>query len=425
MEPRSKEEDKSQTKPGNSSVKSQIKSIENNTDSIKCQDDKKNWPSKDFKNVDTLGVLNKGQSEALDSAKQFEEITENDFRLKLVTEEMKKTSLEKDSPINSSRAPYLICEQICSLCGGNEICCFIKGHKNLHLCRKVNHRCPEKCKLKNCNNDCSNDPGHEGDCICSSSHPCGEHCDLYVKCGQLCKNDITIEHDRHNCENKCPYKCIFDDGDACSNFNHFHDFDLEQEDIGNHGKMKRHLCGKAHMCQFKCESPGICNIKIVMVSKVLENKYNKHIYPYVELIPERLFCKEVVKAGEINHGNYPHKCTSYKHYCEARCPDCNCFCEKPHDHHGFHFSNSHRYKEYCEYISIEETFSEVIQIESKTVTFEAGDSAVSEICDQYCLKKGHGHSHPIPCKGGDLCLEKTDKGFLFIQIKYLNLVAGK
>lgn len=304
------------------------------------------------------------------------------------------------------------CKNICSVCKETKFCSFQNGHINSHLCDLPDHKCTEKCKVENCSNNCTNKPGHDGLCVCSNSHPCAEKCEMYSKCGQLCKFDLTKSHKQHTCNGKCPFKCIID-GVACNSTDHFHDFTLKEELIENYGNVKRHLCGKPHPCKAKCASSGICRVKTELVHRVYKNKYSEFTYPYVELAPEVAVCSEVIKPQEVTHANTPHKCALKSHLCDTRCPDCNCFCELAYGHGGHHSSSAHRNKECSEYISIEQTFSGVVKAENaiKTVTFVAGESASPEFCDQYCLTKGRGHSHPVICKGGDLCLEKTDIGF--------------
>jgi len=307
-----------------------------------------------------------------------------------------------------------ICKEICDICGGDSYCSLLNGHKKRHVCKKIAHKCTEKCKLRDCKNDCTYDPGHEGDCRCSSSHPCGDKCKMHKECGQFCIIDITEVHNEdHSCRQKCPYKCIFPHEHKCASLNHFHDLDLIEEEIENYGLVKRHICGAIHKCLSNCSLAGVCSIKTEYAHRTYENKYNKFIYSYVELTSERFSCKEKIPTGEINHGKAPHVCISAKHICDIRCPECNCFCELSYGHDGFHSSSSHRNKECSVYISIDEVFEGVIQEDSKakTVKYVAGESASPEICDQYCISKGQGHSHPMICKGGDLCMEITDKGF--------------
>ena len=300
------------------------------------------------------------------------------------------------------------CAESCSICVSEARCNLLNGHKNRHVCKKFGHKCTEKCLIIECNNDCTLDPGHEDACRCSSFHPCGKLCGMNKMCGQLCKFDFTINHEMHTCEGKCPFPCVFEDGNSCSSMNHFHDDEIRLDACG-----RKHLCGTRHTCKFECVQKGVCGIKTVLAPKVYKNMYNEFTYPYVDLIAERLKCKEIIIPGEISHEKCKHICESTKHFCDARCPDCNCFCDLEYAHDGYHSSNSHRNKDCSEYIATEKIFKSVFQCElvKTAVTYIAGDSATPEICDQYCLTKNRGHTHPIPCKGGDLCLSKTDIGF--------------
>ena len=75
-------------------------------------------------------------------------------------------------------------------------------------------------------------------------------------------------------------------------------------------------------------------------------------------------------------------------------------------------SGTHRNKESSEYISLDDNFEFVhIDKSAEIRKFGAGDSASPELCGQYCMRKNRGHTHPIPGKGGDRCLAKTDCGF--------------
>jgi len=239
-------------------------------------------------------------------------------------------------------------------------------------------------------------------------------------CGQYCMFDITIDHEVHKCEGKCPFPCFFKDGNNCSSSNHFHDHELKASTSKT--LKKEHLCGARHQCKCDCGHEGVCFISTKLAPKVYKNMYNEFTYPYVDLIPITQTCKEIIDPGELMHENPHHFCESAKHFCKTRCPDCNCFCDLEYGHEGYHSSNSHRNKDCSEYIATEKIFSSVFQTEKvKTaVTYIAGDSATPEICDQYCLTKNRGHTHPMPCRGGDLCLANTDKGFAIHSTELFN-----
>ena len=321
-----------------------------------------------------------------------------------------------------------ICKQKCEICKNSSRCNLQNGHKFKHICKQLDHKCSENCKIGECQKTCTQNPGHEGTHKCSSSHPCGKLCKMNEKCGQFCKYDITDVHEEHNCEGKCPFKCIFDHDNTCSSKNHFHDDelslvkDLPCTKISN---AKKHLCLTMHSCMHEYESKGICSYKTTPSWKVYKNDYNQFNYLYVDLIPERNSCGSIIEVGHTDHGEGSHICPSKKHFCDARCPDCNGFCDLDYGHDGLHSSDTHRNKECSQYISTEHKFESNYNINKEkttnttdttptiptTIIIVAGEPATPEFCDQYCITKGRGHSHPIPCQGGGQCLENTERGF--------------
>ena len=317
-----------------------------------------------------------------------------------------------------------ICIQECSICRNKVRCSLQNGHKNKHFCQILSHKCTENCSIMNCNKACTFDPGHEDACRCSGSHPCGEKCKMYAYCGQLCQVDLTISHKDHDCGGKkCPLLCFFSCGKECSNLNHFHDEILEPQSIDTYKSSKIHLCGSTHTCSHECRSDGICSIKTTSCVRTFRNKYNEFYYQYVDLVPEKKPCKHRIEIGNINHVEDDHICSTGNHTCNQRCPDCNAFCDLEIGHEGLHHSGSHRNKECSEYISLTETFEDVHVEDGKStaITIIAGENAAPEFCDQYCLRKKRGHTHPMPCKGGELCLEKKERGYaIHSESKYIS-----
>ena len=307
-----------------------------------------------------------------------------------------------------------ICSMLCNICSSKARCSLFNGHKYRHVCKLSTHKCQEQCKIMGCDKACTLNPGHEELCKCSSSHPCGCECKMFAECGQLCSVDITVPHEVHDCmRKKCPFVCFFNDGRECCSLNHFHDDELVFDTISDK-LVKPHLCGTFHPCPKVCESKGVCSIDLgKIVYKVHKNKYNEFMYPYVDIKPEHKNCVIQIEINLTSHPAPIHICSNLKHTCNQRCPDCNCFCDLQYGHEDSHRSGSHRNKECSEYIALDDHFEDyIIDKDKKTaITIIAGESATPEICDQYCIRKDRGHTHPLPCKGGDLCLEKTDCGF--------------
>ena len=308
-----------------------------------------------------------------------------------------------------------LCALACGICKETSQCSLLNGHKNAHICNKFDHKCQFKCNIGLCEKNCTKVPSHDGTCRCSSSHPCGKQCKMFEKCGQLCKYDLTDPHIEHNCEGKCPFKCIFGDGKWCKSKNHFHDDKLTEvpDPFLPEKLIKSHICGGEHECIHDCESKGICYVSSVHAPKVYKNQYNEFTYSYVDLIAQKFKCGYIIKPKTLNHCEMDHQCTTKMHICNERCPDCNCFCDLGYGHGGLHKSDTHRNKECSQYIATDNIFEAVLnQNSTKTaITIVAGEPATPEFCDQYCVTKGRGHSHPIPCKGGDQCLQLTDAGF--------------
>lgn len=304
-----------------------------------------------------------------------------------------------------------MCKEFCIICGEDSTCSLLNGHKNYHVCKKLVFKCTGKCKLANSDKANPQNLYHEGVCKCKSDQACTEKCEMYLKCGNLCRYENTVDHKLHNCEEKCLFKCIFNDGNNCSSLNHLHDLDLVEETSNIFNKTKKHLCGTAHKCTLRCQNPGICKIEQYITKKIYRNNHNEFKYSHIDLVSNKLMCKELVQPGEIAHKNYHHNCGTLKHNCEAQCPDCNCYCDQAVGHSGLHSSNIHRNKDCSKFISEKNNFTgEILEGNKKrVVTFNTGELATPYTCDQYCMIKNRGHCHLIRCMGNDLCLEVIDK----------------
>lgn len=302
------------------------------------------------------------------------------------------------------------CDKICSICKNGFVCNLPNEHKDFHLCDKQDHKCIRKCNIKNCKNTCELSLYHENECKCKSSHDCLKNCGMYSMCNKKCNISSAVDHDRHSCDGKCMFRCIFEDGNNCSSLDHFHDKGLVYENSNLLRKIKRHLCGTVHKCKGICGSQGYCEVSREESMKAYKNRFISFIYPYVKITANKLKCIEDIPAGEIGHKNPSHICTSKTHFCLFTCPECLSPCSKAFGHSGPHSSDYHTNKNNSIYISKQETFKFIEEIKRQELTLVSGESAIIETCTDYCAKKGHGHTHPIPCRDKNQCFQKKIPG---------------
>ena len=320
------------------------------------------------------------------------------------------------------------CIFVCEICTDVPLPCgYFAGHKGTHICINKKHTCKKSCPVPGCNALCILEPNHPLDCKCNKSiHECKEKCKMHEICKDWCKLDVLIAHTDHDCgQLRCPFKCIFDDGD-CLDHDHFHD--IKSSEIVKHPisgqPTKLHLCGKSHKCKKQCESIGVCYIQLNQTMKTYNNSYNEVIYKYVEQIKVKKSCSIPIPSGQLTH-NSKHRCDKKgEHTCDKQCPDCQGYCNKACEHPGLHASTAHRNKEMCIYISTnQKAIERKIGDEdgSTLLKFVAGESAQPQHCDTCCAWNGRGHIHPILCPGPLNCLGKVHSGYaIHSNEKYYN-----
>ncbi|KAJ3218698.1 hypothetical protein HDU67_004480 [Dinochytrium kinnereticum] len=254
-----------------------------------------------------------------------------------------------------------------------------------HACSEASHFCGEPCKFENrrhCQHTCSLEVGHLGDeHLCKArAHFCGEPCSLdhdeYTcrgTCVVACEDDM--DHERHFCENKgCPIKC----------------------------EMPNCVDRKSHRCEEDCKSPGICDIQ--MQPEVQESfirkkfgafQFTKHIQ-----IGKRLKCFKMIPAGLFTHDGAHSHCENDFHYCDVKCPNCEYFCNLPHNHNQEH-TTSHGNMTQTTFTCLEDDF------EYDNEKFSVGDSGVACLCSMFCKQLGR-HTHIDYCRNPDSCIDDSN-----------------
>lgn len=194
--------------------------------------------------------------------------------------------------------------------------------------------------------------------------------------------------------------------------NHLHFLSTDPEDSKSPetGQIL-HFCSKEHPCSTFCEVEGVCDIESVTEKRVWVNEFNSFNYSYVSQKAIKLKCSTQIPVKATRHGE-GHHCSNEDHKCVATCPDCGAYCEASFGHEGLHYTAAHRNKEKCIYVAKSEGIEYEIEEESKRTTrkLKAGESAKPEFCDQSCVRKGRGHTHPMECREGTSCLQVACSG---------------
>ncbi|OMJ80154.1 hypothetical protein SteCoe_19648 [Stentor coeruleus] len=290
------------------------------------------------------------------------------------------------------------------------------GHKSRHVCAIKKHTCKKNCGVPDCPQSCVYEPNHSEMCKCSKAiHECGKSCKMNAFCKDKCRKDVLIDHEVHDCcQTRCPLKCILCDN-ACLSTDHMHDLKCSETVIHPKSKVptKLHLCGNTHPCYNECTSPGICYLNLTFTVKTYTNSYNTILYRYAEQEAQKKVCAVTIPVGKYMHDG-KHNCgKTIDHTCEAHCPDCSGFCNKPVNHAGLHGSKTHRNKDNCIYLSTKSTIKREIDNEtgSTICKFTAGESSQPEHCESCCQRNGRGHTHPMICPGSSKCFQLTHAGY--------------
>ena len=80
-----------------------------------------------------------------------------------------------------------------------------------------------------------------------------------------------------------------------------------------------------------------------------------------------------------------------KHFCDHQCKGCLRYCEKEYGHAGRH-STTHGNMSCQIFVSSKQLF----YIGDRE--YEHGESAIAELCDQFCKRLGRGHTHVVVCQ---------------------------
>ncbi|ORY29073.1 hypothetical protein BCR33DRAFT_745387 [Rhizoclosmatium globosum] len=282
-----------------------------------------------------------------------------------------------------------------SVCEFNEnhddgaICGLKANHEGAHFCEISKHSCGLSCGLSQhvgCAVNCTKPAKHaESEHRCSSTlHKCGKPCSLSniktnkghdkYSCPGVCALPYDQPHgdDEHMCSDTlaCPIECFLCKR-ACATRDHFH------------GKANDsiHLCGQEHPCKMKCEDEGICKIEQQpqAVEAQFVGAHSTFTYTKQEQIAVKLLCCKVIPANQISHeGSHVHYADPKDnfHYCDARCPDCLYFCDRPRGHTQALHHTSHGNMIQTQWAFTDETGI----VEVKGHKFGSGDGGAPLLC---------------------------------------------
>ncbi|OQR93499.1 hypothetical protein ACHHYP_02498 [Achlya hypogyna] len=280
------------------------------------------------------------------------------------------------------------CQGVCDHCDANAAPCGLAaGHMGACNCCLVRHTCPEPCALagaSNCDGGCHGAVDHDGPHACSVAlHCCGAPC-AAAKCRGLCTLPFAMPHSEHTCgANRCHVLCIHKDcTNTCAVEDHFH---APVDDV--------HVCGNEHRCTVECAAAGMCEVK-VQLEKTTETfcgARGTFEYTRQEMNGGRKKCAVPVAAGCVDHAGTGHACDTAMHWCTARCPCCQYYCEKAEGHTDLH-KTSHG--------NMKETYfvSDSAHVDVGGRQYAAGERGVAEMCPFFCSKMGRGHVHYVPCE---------------------------
>ncbi|KAG7378689.1 hypothetical protein PHYPSEUDO_009758 [Phytophthora pseudosyringae] len=302
------------------------------------------------------------------------------------------------------------------------------GHEGKCECKKGEHTCGQPCALtraSNCDKRCVKRAEHSGDHCCSVQvHVCGAKCSA-ATCAAPCLLDIQREHTVHNCaEVQCLHPCLMEGcKHLCGEKNHFHGQAAESrafaEESGAHcdedsddDLVVTHMCSGSHACGEMCTVDGICEQKVHLKkdARMYTGARGSFEYIYQEMNGCKKHCVHVLPSGQVDHDGFGHSCLAQSssgddeepntvHYCDARCPSCNYYCNKHFGHLGLH-ATSHG--------NMRQTYfmAKGNDIDVEDRKYQVGERGIAEMCNLFCSKMGRGHVHYYPCesKDGEKCV---------------------
>ncbi|KAH7282154.1 hypothetical protein KP509_35G015200 [Ceratopteris richardii] len=326
-----------------------------------------------------------------------------------------------------------ICSQECSFCQEEQGMCFtgeaefvvmectdVAGHGGNHDCNQRMHTCQQNCiqyeLASNCNRKCSLRVNHLGEHYCQTR--ASEKCSL-PGCENACIMPFDLgEHKRHLChEQFCSMQCSMPGCmRQCATKNHFHELEADAQ----------HFCGYEHPCTSMCEAHGVCNVvtELLKQTRLFHGKRGDFEYDFVsEQSEDRKVCCLMIPPFTRNHsGSHVHSTnTNVVHYCDARCPDCDYYCQLPFGHGGSH-NTVHGNMKKTKFVA------EMEDIDLQDRKYVRGETGVAEMCTMHCRSRGRGHTHLIPCpetEGDGCCTGKLYDGARHLSKEKCELLGVK
>lgn len=317
-----------------------------------------------------------------------------------------------------------LCPRVCSFVDQHQgeipECGMPAGHEGRHVCKGAAHLCDRACTLhgkEGCLSTCSKPADHddEEDHRCAARvHACGQPCSLRKPdgsplCDRPCIIDCQSAHNRHECDRalSCPIKCQLCKS-YCSVGDHFHALD----------DAAIHLCGQSHVCNKRCQRPGICEIATTpqSIESTFTGKHTQYQFTKYSQEAQRLPCVVPIEPGELKHkGQHVHSLDPAAfHYCQEKCKYCGYYCTLPLGHPQKEHETSHGSMSQTQWV-LDGGDDAVLELEGRK--YATGDSGAPMLCSMVC-KALHRHSHldtcradtELECSGADVQHRKSEKG---------------
>ncbi|KAI9916759.1 hypothetical protein PsorP6_017947 [Peronosclerospora sorghi] len=170
---------------------------------------------------------------------------------------------------------------------------------------------------------------------------------------------------------------------------------------------KMHMCSHSHACGEMCSVDGICEQKVHLKksARTYTGARGSFEYIYQEMNGCKRHCAYLIPSGEVEHEG-SHTCVvqtcgegedteqNSVHYCDARCPSCNYYCNKHFGHMELH-ATSHGNMHQTYFIAK----GNEVDVEDRK--YKVGEQGIAEMCNLFCAKMGRGHVHYLPCESHD------------------------